>query len=112
MARIRLLEMLAAAGRPMSVGQIAELLGVDQPRATRLVQAVVETGHARREADPDDARRTLVVLTEEGRAFAARARGARSELVEQALAGFTPEERVQLAELLSRLAEAWPRHDR
>ncbi|GAA4194535.1 hypothetical protein GCM10022219_17900 [Microbacterium oryzae] len=108
MARLRLLELLAAADGPLSVGAIAERLGVDQPRASRLVQAVVETAHARREADPDDARRTLIALTDEGRALAARSHGARAEAVEQALAGFTAEERTQLADLLGRLADAWP----
>ncbi|WP_324013027.1 MarR family transcriptional regulator [Microbacterium sp. JZ37] len=107
-ARLRLLEILATADGPLSVGQIGERLGVDQPRASRLVQAVVESGHARREADPADARRTLIALTDEGRAIAARTHGARTEAVEQALAGFTAEERAQLADLLGRFADAWP----
>ncbi|WOF22817.1 MarR family winged helix-turn-helix transcriptional regulator [Microbacterium betulae] len=107
-ARLRLLEVLASASSPLSVGELAERLGVDQPRASRLVQAVVETGHARREADPDDARRTLIALTDEGRALSARTHGARAEAVEQALAGFTPDEAEQLAVLLGRLADAWP----
>ncbi|MDN3311387.1 MarR family transcriptional regulator [Microbacterium oryzae] len=108
MARLRLLELLAAAEGPLSVGAIAERLGVDQPRASRLVQAVVESAHARREADPADARRTLIAVTEEGRALAARSHDARAEAVDQALAGFTAEERTQLADLLGRLADAWP----
>ncbi|GAA4770704.1 MarR family winged helix-turn-helix transcriptional regulator [Microbacterium gilvum] len=107
-ARMRLLEVLVSADAPLSVGQIAERLGVDQPRASRLVTAVVETGHARREADPDDARRTLIVLTDEGRSLATRTRGARADAVEEALGGFTDAEREQLAALLTRLADAWP----
>lgn len=107
-ARLRVLEILATADGPLSVGQIGERLGVDQPRASRLVQAVVESGHARREADPADARRTLIALTDDGRAIAERTHGARAEAVEQALADFTAEERTQLADLLARLADAWP----
>lgn len=108
-ARLRLLEALARAGAPQSVGALAEALGVDQPRASRLVQAAVQMGLARREADPADARRTLVALTDEGRVIVDRSRGARAGAVEQALDGFTPAERAQLAALLTRLADAWPR---
>lgn len=108
-ARFRLLEALAAASTPLSVSEIAERIGVDQPRASRLVQATVEAGHARREADENDARRTNILLTDEGRAIVAQTRGARVGAVEAALAGFTAEERAQLAALLARLAEAWPR---
>src|SRR5688572_17215746 len=35
-ARMRLLEALAAASHPLSVGEIADAVGVDQPRASRL----------------------------------------------------------------------------
>lgn len=111
-ARVRLLEVLAEARVPLSIGAIAERLHVDQPRASRIVQAAVHLGLTRREPDPADARRTLVALTDEGRAALERARGARAGAVEQALAGFTPAEREQLAALLSRLAEAWPRPGR
>lgn len=111
-ARFRLLDVLAAASAPPSVSELAASMGVDQPRASRLVQAAVEAGHVRREADPTDARRTQVVLTAEGRALVARARGERAAAVEQALAGFTPAEREQLAVLLGRLADAWPRPGR
>ncbi|WP_345752185.1 MarR family winged helix-turn-helix transcriptional regulator [Microbacterium rhizophilus] len=109
MARLRLLEVLARSAGPQPVGALAEALGVDQPRASRLVQAAVEMGLARREADPSDARRTLVALTEQGRAIVDRSRGARADAVADALDGFTAAERAQLADLLTRLADAWPR---
>lgn len=107
-ARVRLLEALAAASHPLSVGEIAEAVGVDQPRASRLVQQVVEAGMARREADPDDARRTRVALTDEGAALVRRFRGRRLEAVDTALASFTDAERAELARLLTKLADAWP----
>ncbi len=108
-AQFRLLDVLLAASMPPSVSELAAAMGVDQPRASRLVQAAVEAGHVRREADAADARRTQVVLTDEGRALVVRARGERIAAVEHALAGFTPAEREQLATLLAKLAEAWPR---
>ncbi|MDX2377970.1 MarR family transcriptional regulator [Microbacterium sp. LRZ72] len=108
-ARFRLLEVLAAAPAPLSVSALAEAIGVDQPRASRLVQQAVDARHVRREADPDDARRTLIALTDEGRALFRGFRGERRAAVASALEGFTENERVQLAALLTRLADAWPR---
>nr|WP_274636341.1 MarR family winged helix-turn-helix transcriptional regulator [Microbacterium bovistercoris] len=108
-ARLRLLEALAAASTPLSVGEIAERIGVDQPRASRLVQQSVQFGLVRREADPDDARRTRIVITDQGTAILRGFRGYRRAAVEDALADFTPEERAQLAALLTKLADSWPR---
>lgn len=108
-ARLRLLEALAAASHPLTVSEVADAIGVDQPRASRLVQQSVELGLVRREADPDDARRTRVVLTDEGRTILRGFRGDRRDAVQQALDTFTDEERAELARLLTKLAEAWPR---
>ena len=106
-ARLRLLDALASADS-LTVSQIAEAVGVDQPRATRLVQQSVELGLVRREADPDDARRTRVVLTDEGRAILQGFRGERRQAIQTALQDFTDSERAELARLLTKLAEAWP----
>lgn len=108
-AKFRLLEALSDASAPLSVSEIGERVGVDQPRASRLVQACVDDGLVQREADPDDARRTNVALTEAGRMLVDRARGARQGAVEQALAGFSDVEREQLAALLERFVGNWPR---
>lgn len=108
-ARMRLLETLAQASAPLSVGEIAEAIGVDQPRASRLVQQGVELGVVRREADPDDARRTRVALTDAGAALVRGFRGDRREAVDRALATFTEAERADLARLLTKLADGWPR---
>ncbi|WP_322410409.1 MarR family winged helix-turn-helix transcriptional regulator [Microbacterium invictum] len=104
-ARLRLLEALAAASHPLSVGEIGEAVGVDQPRASRLVQQCVELDLVRREADPDDARRTRVALTEGGRRMVRGFRGERREAIARALEGFDAEERAELARLLSKLAD-------
>jgi len=108
-ARLRLLEALSTASHPLTVSEIAEAVGVDQPRASRLVQQSVELGLVRREADPDDARRTRIVLTEQGAAIVRGFRGDRRDAVDGALAGFTDAERAELARLLTKLADAWPR---
>ena len=108
-ARLRLLEALDAASAPLSVSEIADAIGVDQPRASRLVQQGVELGVVRREADPDDARRTQVALTDAGRQLVRGFRGERREAIDAALADFTEAERAELARLLTKLAAAWPR---
>ncbi len=106
-ARVRMLEALAAASDSLSVSEIGEAIGVDQPRASRLVQQGVELGLVERQADPDDARRTRIALTDQGREIAQRLRGQRRGAVEQALESFTDTERTELARLLTKLADAW-----
>ena len=85
-ARLRMLEALAAASVPLTVSELGDAVGVDQPRASRLVQQGVELGLVRREADPDDARRTRIALTDQGRAIVRGFRGERREAVDSALA--------------------------
>ena len=109
-ARLRMLEALAAASHPLSVSEVGDATGVDQPRASRLIQQAVDLGFVRREADPDDARRTRIALTDEGAKVVRGFRGQRREHLSQALEGFTAEERAELARLLTKLAAAWPQH--
>ncbi|WP_258131079.1 MarR family winged helix-turn-helix transcriptional regulator [Microbacterium sp. MYb66] len=108
-ARMRMLEALAAASTPLSVSALGTAIGVDQPRASRLVQQGVDHGYVRREADPDDARRTRIALTDEGRRLARGMRGERREMLSTALSSFTDDERAELARLLNKLADNWQR---
>ncbi|MDQ0614825.1 DNA-binding MarR family transcriptional regulator [Microbacterium sp. W4I4] len=106
-ALIRMVEALSAASEPLSVSGLAEAIGVDQPRASRLVQQGVDRGWVRREADPDDARRTRIALTSEGVRLFRGVRGERREALGRALAAFTDEESAELARLLTKLADNW-----
>ncbi|WP_309127004.1 MarR family winged helix-turn-helix transcriptional regulator [Microbacterium sp.] len=106
-AVIRMVEALAAASDPLSVSGLAEAIGVDQPRASRLVQQGVDRGWVRREVDPDDARRTRIALTEEGVRLFRGVRGERREALSRALAAFSDEESAELARLLTKLADNW-----
>ena len=101
--------MVLANHGPSSVSDLAAAIGVDQPRASRLVQAAVDAGHVRREADSRDARRSILVITESGRTALSAVLDHRRTAIEQALADFTPAERKEFARLLSRFAEAWRR---
>ena len=107
-ARLRLLDVLAQASEPLSISDVAERIGVDQPRASRLVQQGVAMGFLVREVDPADARRSRVALTPEGKHLVRGVRTDRRDAVESALEGFTADERAELARLLTKLAAAWP----
>lgn len=106
-AWVRMLEALAAASEPLSVSELGAAIGVDQPRASRLVQQGVQRGLVQREADPQDARRTRVALTEAGRRIATAARGERRQALSRALEAFSDAERAELARLLGKLADNW-----
>ncbi|MGR0218572.1 MarR family winged helix-turn-helix transcriptional regulator [Agromyces sp. ZXT2-6] len=104
-ARARLLAALDSEDRLMSVTELAEAIGVDQPRASRLVQSAVGEGLVVREADPDDARRTRLRITDEGRAAVRAATSDRRRAIESALDGFSDDERERFADLLGRFAD-------
>jgi DNA-binding MarR family transcriptional regulator len=106
---IEALESAETDGRSLSVSSLAEAIGVDQPRASRLVQEGVERGLVRRIPDPSDARRALIQLSTAGRSLLQELRSHRRSAVETALAGFTPEEARTFAELFDRFVRAWPR---
>ncbi|MRG59070.1 MarR family transcriptional regulator [Agromyces sp. CFH 90414] len=105
---MRLLAALHTHG-PSSVSALAEHIGVDQPRASRLAQAAVEAGQVRRDVDPADARRSILVLTDAGRAALTSTLDRRRGAIEAALSGFSDAERVEFARLFTRFVEAWPR---
>ena len=106
-ARMRMLDALAASKEPMSISEIAEVVGVDQPRASRLVQQAEMMGLVLREADPQDARRTRVALTDQGRKAVAFMRNDRHDRIGAALEQFTPQERADFARLFTKFAAAW-----
>lgn len=93
----------------MSVSDIAEAIGVDQPRASRLVNDAVEHGFARRTPDPADGRRSVVELSTSGRRMLEAAHENRRAAVTSAVAGFSPDELETFAGLLDRFVTAWPR---
>lgn len=65
MAQLRALMTLADSGH-LTVGQLAERLGIGMPAASSIVDRLVEEGLADRHQDPDDRRRIVVHPTERG----------------------------------------------
>ena len=69
--KIRALRRIAR--RPMSMRELAELLGVDPPNLTPLVDDLERSGLVERQSHPTDRRVKLVVATPEGKALATQA---------------------------------------
>jgi DNA-binding MarR family transcriptional regulator len=67
---------LAAIDRlgPLTVGDLAEAIGITQPGATRTIGQLVELGMLETEQAADDQRRRIVSLTKEGRRLVATAK--------------------------------------
>jgi DNA-binding MarR family transcriptional regulator len=56
--------------QPMAIGQLGDAMGVTRQAARKLANGMVERGYATLSPDPADARRTMVVLTSAGEAYA------------------------------------------
>ncbi|RZT14877.1 DNA-binding MarR family transcriptional regulator [Kribbella sp. VKM Ac-2569] len=99
----------AAEPNPVGVNGIATALGVDQPRASKLVATAVAAGLLRREADQADGRRTNLALTPAGRSQLEAVHVYRQARFTTAMADWTPEERATFANLLTRFVTALDR---
>lgn len=89
------------ARRPMSMGELAEMLGIDPPNATVLVTDMEAQGLVRRRPHPTDRRAKLVEATRKGKDVARRADKILDTPPER-LSVLSPEELDALRELLER----------
>lgn len=104
------LDALEAAGPdPIGVNGVAAALGVDQPRASKLVAAAVSAGLVRREADQADGRRTNLVLTADGQRQLEWVHDYRRDRFATAMDDWTDTERQTFADLLTRFVTALDR---
>jgi DNA-binding MarR family transcriptional regulator len=99
------LEAAEQAGSQVGVNGVAMALGIDQPRASRLVATAVADGLVRREADQTDGRRAFLVRTEAGRAVTEVIRGSRRVAFAAAMSDWSDDDRVDFARLLSRFVD-------
>lgn len=72
--------------------ELAEIECVSAPSMTRTVNALVEQGFVRRDADPDDGRQVHLQLTPEGRKTLSAIRRSRDEWVRSRMDDLTEEE--------------------
>ena len=105
MAQLRALMTLSDSGH-LTVGQLAERLGVGMPAASSIVDRLVEEGLADRHQDPDDRRRIVVHPTEKGSAAIDRMRQGPREVLEALTRRLSPEELGQVLVGLRALVRA------
>ena len=92
--------------RGWRMSELAEALRVDPSTATRAVQRLVKDGLAERRPSETDGRVVVVVPSRTGRRHHAAVAKRRVRAMRAMLAEFDADERVQLAELMSRFVAA------
>jgi DNA-binding MarR family transcriptional regulator len=90
----------------LRVSELAAELGIDISTASRQVARAESQGLVRRAVDANDARAAVLELTAEGRRILTKVRRVRRSWLESTLDTFTPRQRRDLADLLTRLATA------
>jgi len=102
LAQAELLLAVAAEGERDQVG-LARLCGIDTSTTAIILDNLEVAGFIARKQDPRDRRRSLPVLTDEGRARLSSVRAAFASL-QRDLLGDDPAERQSLVDLLGRIA--------
>ena len=97
-----------SAGETM-VASVAERLGIDPSRASRVVSDMVEAGFARRAVSQADARRTIIELTPSGQAVVDAVRAYKYLIMGDFLAQWSAEELATFVPLLRKFG-AWSDH--
>src|SRR5664279_1711699 len=102
--QLRLLFILGQSG-PISIGQLADVLGVADATASEFVDRVERRGLAIRSHRADDRRVVDCKLSDEGVRLLAEIAGARRKAMRQVLAVLTPEELADFDRLIRVMAE-------
>jgi len=89
----------------VTVGLVADRLGLDPSRASRMVSATIQAGYLERVASQTDGRRIQLRLTESGMALAEETHKFRQAYLGRATAQWSNPDRAELARLLSRFTE-------
>jgi DNA-binding MarR family transcriptional regulator len=90
---------------PLRLTALAEIAMLDASTVSRHVSALEAAGHLARTGDPDDRRASRIAVTAGGEALLRDALAARGRVLDEALAGWPPQDRATLTALLKRLAE-------
>jgi DNA-binding MarR family transcriptional regulator len=94
----------------VTVGALAEQMRLDHSRVSRVVADLVKRGVLRREASQEDARRTLVALTEDGINWLDRMNEVKHEVIGQILSDWSHEDLELFAGLYDRFVEKFEQH--
>lgn len=96
----------AKSGYDTTVGAVAERLAIDPSTASRLVAETIGAGYLSRAASPTDGRRSLLVLTDAGRALVAHALRYQRSVFEQVTQMWPEQEQLAFAHLFIQFAHA------
>ncbi len=99
----QVLQALAVEGL-MTMGELASILRVRPPTASKTVSRLAALSLVERQAEPDDARIVRVRLTPEGQAKAAAIETLWDDVEDEMLDGFDPKDRKRLRKLLRKVA--------
>lgn len=88
---------------PCSQNLLGRLTAMDAATIKGVVDRLVKRGLVETRPDPEDGRRLVVALTEDGALLTGRSIPAAREITEETLAPLAAEERATLLDLLSRL---------
>ncbi|WP_210310540.1 MarR family winged helix-turn-helix transcriptional regulator [Devosia pacifica] len=98
-------EFLTVEGEETMVSTVAQRLGIDPSRASRLVAEMVQSGYAERAVSQADSRRTILRLTKAGQSIVDAVRGYKFLLMGDFLSEWSEEDRKQFLPLLKRFSE-------
>ena len=97
------LAVIDGAGAPLTPSQVADRILIPSATVTATLDLLERRGWIRRAPNPDDRRSTLVEITPDGRAVADQVLPGIRTLEKSVLSALTPEERVQLLDLLAKI---------
>jgi len=89
------------------VGLVAERLGIDPSRASRMVATAIDAGYVERVASQSDGRRITLRLTESGHAFEDAMQRFRQAQFARAMVDWSDREREQFGRLLLKFTAGW-----
>jgi len=99
-------DLSAIDGEKPSVGMLAEYLGVDPSRASRLVADAIREGYVKRVASQSDGRRAGLELTGAGRKLLGTASRFRKRIFSKVMAGWSDHDCDEFARLLTKFTES------
>jgi DNA-binding MarR family transcriptional regulator len=95
-------------GNEPSVGMVAERIGVDPSRASRMVADAIRGGYVRRAASQVDGRRICLELTGAGRKLLKTASSFRRHFFSKVMASWSESDCAEFARLLTKFTEPLP----
>src|SRR5437016_2201989 len=101
---ISVLDVLGSMG-PQRISNVAEAIGLDRSTVSRLVAAVVSAGYLQRADDSDDARASIISMTDKGKAARQKLTRAWHEIAMHLVADWSRTDQKEIARLLKVLAE-------